>query len=231
MRRWLMASAAVVAIAAAGPAHADVPSNLEYVPEGGELQELNDSGVSGSFSLEYLDVDGNPVAETSDEVAQLRVRIGASGLEAGQTHAQHIHGLSDDEGNAIDSTVPPATAADDDPDGDDSLLEIGEGAPFYGPVILPLQPFPALADGETSFQFEQTFDLSDDTIFAGDFTAEDLAPLHDRVIVLHGLTVGGQYNPSLPVAAAEIAVPTPTAGVMGLVLLGGMGLMRRRRRA
>lgn len=211
-----------------------------------DLMSLNNSGVSGTAFLELLNDDmGKP--------SSLKVRIEATGLEPGQLHPQHIHGRFSDSGAAINSVVPPASA-DDDGDG---FVEVLEGAPFYGPVILPLssppaesaseQVFPTAPDGTISFV--ETYDLSNDSLFFNpltgtDFTSEALFPLPFREIVLHGATVpggvsenlpNGGYLATLPVAAGEIEavpeeIPEPPV-TLGLLGLGGLALIRRRLRA
>lgn len=138
-----------------------------------QLNSLNGSGVSGMATLTLM---GD----------QLKVHIMASGLEEGQLHPQHIHGFMKSNKNAI---CPPMSA---DTDGD-GLIELTEGAPFYGPVLLPLMPFPMAPDG--TINYTQTFDISQNP---------DLLPLQNDVIVLHGMTVDGQYIATLPVACGEI---------------------------
>lgn len=143
------------------------------------LMELNGSGVQGTADIT---LDGE----------ELTVRIQVSGLEAGKTHAQHIHGFAEPSNRTC-----PTSAADVDGDG---LVSVGEGVPFYGPVRLPLTPFPAVTDGAVDYQ--QTFT---------DSALDDLRPLNtlqNRAIVLHGLTVGDSYIGSLPVACGQIA-PAP----------------------
>ncbi|MEW5855866.1 MAG: PEP-CTERM sorting domain-containing protein [Cyanobacteriota bacterium] len=215
-----------------------------------DLKPLNNSGVSGTALLELLE-DKN----------LLKVTINATGLEPNMLHPQHIHGRfadsgSDFNGEAIDSVTPPPSA---DTDGD-GFIEVGEGLPFYGPIILPLSSPPAESPSGQSFptapngtiSFTQTYDLSKDSLFfdpiAGiDFTSEDLFPLVNREIVLHGMTVpagvgegtggavngSGGYIATLPVAAGEIqavpeSVPEPAA-TLGLLSLGGLAFLRRRR--
>ncbi len=142
-----------------------------------DLDPLNNSGVSGKATLT---LEGN----------HLTVEIYAKGLEANRIHAQHIHGLEDNS----NATCPTLTA-DTNQNG---IVEIGEGLPYYGPVLLPLEPFSEAPDG--MIKYEQTFILGEDEVIA----YEDLKPLPHRVIVLHGLTVGGEYVGSLPVACGEI---------------------------
>ncbi|MBC5772612.1 hypothetical protein H8S95_00925 [Pontibacter sp. KCTC 32443] len=137
------------------------------------IMSLNDSGVNGTATLT---LEGN----------QLTVHIMATGLEPGMVHPQHMHGFTDDNRNAV---CPPMSA---DTDGD-GLVELGEGVPFYGPVLLDLAPFPTAPDG--SVNYTQTF-----TVSAG------ILPLQNNVIVLHGMTVDGEYWPTLPVACGAIKV-------------------------
>lgn len=178
------------------------------------LQSLNNSGVSG----EVL------VSVTGD---QLRVQVNATGLEANQTHPMHIHGLVDAAGTPLDSSVP-TIAADSDNDG---FVELLEGAPDYGPLLLPLEPFSTTPDG--SLAFDQTFTLT------GLTTASHLFPLDFREVVLNGDSVtasdgvgtGGEVNgivgfkSTLPVAAAELQpVAADTAvGEQGVAMAGGSG--------
>ena len=138
-----------------------------------DIMSLNNSGVTGTATLTL-------------EGDMLTVHIMATGLEPGMVHPQHIHGFTENNNNA---TCPPMSA---DMDGD-GLVELGEGVPFYGPVLLPLDPFPTAPDG--SVDYTRTFDISDNVA---------LLPLQNDVIVLHGMTVDGEYIATLPVACAEI---------------------------
>ena len=79
--------------------------------------ELNDSGIAGRVT----------VLEKGDH---LRVNLNATGLEPGRLHMQHIHGF----GAGGDATCPDMLL-DANMDG---VLDIGEGAPAYGPVAVTL---------------------------------------------------------------------------------------------
>lgn len=150
-----------------------------------DLDMLNGSGVSGTAELTLI---GD----------QLTVKIYATGLEQGMPHPQHIHGFKENNKNA---KCPPSSA-DDDGDG---FVELGEGLPFYGPVLLPLTPFPTAPDG--TIEFMQTYTV-DESIF--------ITPLQNNAIVLHGMTaeltqeVNGEivvvndYIATLPVACGQI---------------------------
>ena len=136
------------------------------------LDSLNDSGVAGVVQL------------TIEDAKYLTVEIEATGLEPSLVHPQHIHGFDKPRTN---SSCPGPEA---DADGDGIVCE---GAPFYGPVILPLMPFNLVSgDGELSYWASFTI------------RPEELQPLHKRTIVLHGMTVDGVYVPSVPVACGQI---------------------------
>jgi Cu/Zn superoxide dismutase len=137
------------------------------------LSPLNNSGVTGTATLS---LNGN----------MLTVTIEASGLEPNKEHAQHIHGFMENNRKATCPTI----AADTNGDG---LVDLGEGAPFYGPVLLNLAPTPT-ADANGNIYFTQTFTIS-----------PTLLPLQNRAIVLHGMTVMGDYWPLLPVACGMIS--------------------------
>lgn len=139
-----------------------------------DLDELNGSGVNG-------------VAELLFEGGMLTVTLEASGLEQGKVHPQHIHGDPDRPSNAS----CPDISADTDGDG---LISVGEGLPFYGPVLLALTPFSTTPEG--TLDYMQSFDDLENV--------EPVDALQNRVIVVHGLTVDGAYVPSLPIACGQI---------------------------
>ncbi|MGB7841408.1 MAG: hypothetical protein WBL21_01360 [Salinimicrobium sp.] len=144
------------------------------------LYPTNQSGVVG---FAYFRLDGNTLEAT----------VMALGLEPGE-HLQHIHGFADDS----ESTCPPANAA-----GADGLIDLAEGAPFYGPIILPLTDengdMPeAAANGWMTYT--NTFMLGT----GGLPTVSDLGPLENRAVVLHGMTVDNQFVATLPVSCGKV---------------------------
>ena len=187
---------------------------------------LNDSGVTGTATLDH------------DEDAQtLQVSFDVSGLEPNQVHVAHIHGAFDENGNPRNSVAPTIA---DDADGD-GFIELGEGVPSYGPIIIPLGDIGAADDGTS--MFSMMFDLTQMATFGEGFGIEDLLPLTLREIVIHGLTVppgpgagtDGEVNGEngyltvLPVAAGQItavgAIPEPGTWMtmlLGFFALGGM---------
>lgn len=146
-----------------------------------DLDALNDSGVEGKATL-ILRGD------------HLRVVIRAKGLTPNKLHPQHIHGLAGDT-NAV---CPPPRAADDLPglpeeaDDPDEFISLEEGAPFYGPVLLSLEPFP-VANRAGVVTYSMSFEVDG-----------DLLDLSDEAIVLHGQFLDDGYAVTLPVACGEI---------------------------
>lgn len=139
-----------------------------------EMVQLNSSGVYAEIELKLI--KGNT----------LKVEIEATGLESGKPHPQHIHGHD----NPVTDATCPGLDADTDGDG---IITVGEGVPAYGPIILPLVPFD-LVDASGNLEYEATFTINPGA----------LQPLHKRAIVMHGMTVNGQYIPSLPIACGTL---------------------------
>jgi len=139
-----------------------------------EMVQLNSSGV-------YADVDVKLINGKT-----LVVEIEASGLEPGKPHPQHIHGFNKPVAR---STCP---TAENDTDGD-GIITVAEGAAAFGPILLPLVPFD-LVDDAGQLDYQASF-----TINPG-----NLQPLGKRTVVLHGLTVNGEYIPSLPIACGQL---------------------------
>lgn len=164
----------------------------------GTLTPLNDSGISGSFTIEQRGQ------------GQITVNIQATGLEASNgPHVAHIHGK---QGNQ-NATCP--TMAQDRADDNDGFIEVAEGRNTYGPIIVPLGDVDPDNDGVVNYSM--TFKLNKDSTFADGKDKDDLLPLELREIVIHGLTLqdgdganGGEadgtagYKVILPVACGEI---------------------------
>ena len=187
----VLAAASLATAASAAPA----------VAHGGDGDDLGASAAKGKGAqVQVVDLDalnGSGVAGRAVLVLrgdELRVNITARGLEAGALHPQHIHGLMGSE----EAVCPPPSAADDlaglpeEADDPDEFISLEEGAPFYGPILLPLTPFPtANKAGVTTYS--QSFEVDG-----------DLLDLSDEVIVLHGMTIDGTYVATLPVACGNI---------------------------
>lgn len=155
------------------------------------LTALNNSGVSGEATVT---VEGD----------QFTVSVDAQGPEAGNVHAQHIHGF------ASDASSCPTAEADTSGDG---RISVGEGAPAYGGILVPLdgsldeaeglgdlETFPT-GDGSYSYNMSITtgnLAVNDDKSF------DDLT-LDSHAIVVHGKTVEGEYKATRPIACGTLS--------------------------
>jgi hypothetical protein len=138
---------------------------------------LNPLNNSGVSGTAMLTLEGK----------MLTVEINATGLEANKLHPQHIHGFIDNNRNSICPTMSFDTNGD-------GILTLAETVPAYGPVLLELAPLPT-ANAQGEIHYMHTFEIN-----------PSLLPLQNRAIVLHGLTVNGQYIASLPVACGQVMV-------------------------
>jgi len=141
-----------------------------------EFVALNNSGVIAEAEIEIIGRN------------RIEVNIEASGLEAGKIHPQHIHGHND----AFQNSSCPGLVANVN---DDKIISVGEGLPFYGPIVLPLTPFNTV-ESDGTLDYKQVFEVDYDFF----------ETLENRTIILHGGTVDGEYVPSLPVACGEIVL-------------------------
>lgn len=181
---------------------ADTETDGEAQSFEADLQSLNDSGVTGTATVE---LSGNSVTVT----------IETSGYTGENPHAQHFHIGGNNE-------CPGEDAA-----GDDDLITTAEGAPAYGEVrvslttdgdvsadsALAVERFPT-PDADGTITYERTFDLPDGV------TADDIS---QAVVVQHGLaSLGGDeaaydgdqessLDPSLPLEATIPAACGPLA--------------------
>ncbi len=199
---WLGAAMALPSLLLAAPVSGQRASEPERANSfSGRLTPLNNSGVTGTFTIEQKGQ------------GQIRVHIQATGLEVTtQPHVGHIHGL---EGNR--DAMCPTIAVDAPANGGDGdgFIELAEGLTTYGPIIVPLGDVDPNNDGVVNYSM--TFNLNKSGTFNADKDKNDLLPLDLREIVLHGMTVPavgegtpGEVNGTagykvvLPVACGEI---------------------------
>ncbi|MGD8495088.1 MAG: hypothetical protein PVF05_02790 [Gemmatimonadales bacterium] len=185
-----------------------------HIPGGGNgtavyqarLRPLNASAEYG-----IAPVSGTAtITERGDEIT---VRVNARGLAPNTVHLQHIHGAGS----------CPTAAQDVNGDG---FVSVGEGAPVYGPIVVPLDddladlgmqvggfPAPANRGGAEAYVASDSKSALDAAVSAAFGTNLDLASRH---IVVHGVapetglpetvgSIGGfPAELTLPVACGEI---------------------------
>lgn len=130
---------------------------------------------------------------------QLTARVDAKGLFAGIPHAQHIHGFTD--GTDAVCPRPPADRQDDG----DRLIDVVEGLPAYGAILVPL-------DSELVPVTQQSYPVAEGRLGIIDYEATaSVAELEEaigtelalerRVVVLHGI----DPDASLPASVQSLA--------------------------
>ena len=199
----LLASAALTPLltARAEAAVQNYTSTLLTLNSLGQIQAGNGGAVLPQGFIGST-VFSTATATVDTTALTLRVRVNATGVEPGVPHVAHIHGNLAGGPLAIGSgainSVLPTLAQDTDHDG---FIEVAEGAPSYGPVLLELPNFAPNASGVVNY--DMTFNLADPLTYAPvsrfepngphygitDLLGTDLASLDLRHIVIHGLTV------------------------------------------
>ena len=179
----------------------------------------------GRYSANLQPIPHNPAADGGSNVSgsakmfvkgrQLSVSIHASGLTPNLPHAMHIHGVLGDP-----NSCPPPSADVHNAYGvapPDGLIDLGEGAPFYGPIQVSFTTSGdtsagsglvlsrmAMADANGNLNYQRTFTIPK-------AVAKDLTQLH---IVVHGLDLNGDgtySNPAYTGAAALFEATLPVA--------------------
>lgn len=174
IRQMVNVSLGVALALAMAAGSAQAQGNHGTVVSHGMLVALNDSGVTGAVTI-------------LNKGDHLRVNLDIDGLESPRSHLQHIHGF----GDGAQATCPDMSLA-----GPDGVLSFSDGLPAYGPPVITLGNDP-VDDG--GLDYSRTFEATS----AGN-PISDLGDLNQYVVVVHGLTVDGEFVPSLPVACAVL---------------------------
>ncbi len=156
----------------------------------GVFEALNDSGVKATA---ILTVDRGGRGKEDD---LLTVRITAEGLDEG-VHLQHMHGFETGQ-----DAVTPNKRDDKDNDG---FIELLEGLPDYGGILLNLDDedgqFPFTMSKDGSFEFKQTYHLQGNDephdAHAGD-AVTTFRNLDLNHLVIHGMKVPGGAGRGTP---------------------------------
>lgn len=154
-----------------------------------KTRESADQGESYRFTLAGL--NGSGVSGQGSLVFEedgVTVSVQASGLKPGQTHEMHVHGI---EGK--DAICPTDT------DGD-GMVGHEEAERASGGHVLNLEPYQT-ADESGNITFERTYAEG----------ADDLPPTENRVLMVHGVTMNGEFMAEMPAACGEIRPAGSTA--------------------
>lgn len=162
----------------------------------GGFTPLNGSGVE---AFAFVTVDYGKKGKDDD---LLTVRIQAEGLDEG-VHLQHMHGFETGQ-----DAVTPNKRDDKD---DDGFVELLEGLPDYGGILLNLDDedggFPVTSGRNGSFVFEQTYHLQGDDepheAHAGD-SVTTFRNLDLNHLVIHGMKVPGGAGKGTPGEVGDI---------------------------
>jgi Cu/Zn superoxide dismutase len=163
------------------------------------------------YSATFKGINGSGVSGKGSltfDGDELKANIQASGLEANQFHGMHIHGI---EGQ--DLKCPSDS-------NNSGYMSHDEVHMAFGGHAFDFTPYPtADANGNISFDRSYTENL------------DKLAPLDEKVIVIHGATVDGQYDGDVAVGCAEIEPANtltsslPGSGGVGTILLFGAAIL------
>ena len=158
-----------------------------------DLNAINGSGVEG---YAFITVERHGPGSADDVI---NVRMVAENLQAG-LHIKHIHGFEGTPEEGKEAVTP--TVAQHDTDGD-GFVELAEGAPAYGPILLNLTPFDDFLSDNSTIVYNQSFHLP-----SGDKTHDDAAHSGDGIksfnnldlnhFVIHGLRVDPSVGAGTP---------------------------------
>ena len=197
-------------------------------------------GMSGTASLRVqINAAGLPDLTGIDGATHVAHIHGQFAANAGLPPVQQVNGpfFSGEGGNAVDSRTPSLARDDANNNG---YLNFFEGLPAYGPVVLNLSDIqvppapdgvPPLVQGLNVVQADNgigildafpnngtTFDL--DTTYTFDLSNQDarrqynnLTPLEQREIVLHGLVVPKEISDALDQIVLDNNLPMGILGV------------------
>ena len=165
-----------------------------------DLDSLNDSGVSGTATLTLEQIPG--------QGQSLTVELFVEGVEPDQLHPQHIHGFKNASRNAVcptEDSQDQIAGLPEQAEFPDELISVEEGLDDYGPILLPLTPFPVPEDNST-YHFKQAYSNNELQVLQPIRTT-----LTNRHTVIHGAFVSSDdptteqvYIATLPVACGQI---------------------------
>jgi len=187
----LLTAAGLLALTGCDNSGSNEPEATTYTAD---LTALNNSGVNGQ-------------AEVTVQGGEITVTIDAEGTEAEQVHPQHIHGSTDGSRSTC-----PTIEADSDGNG---RISVSEGGAAYGSILVPLDGSLDTAEGLGDLETFPMGGTEGNYMYTRSIATTDLAVNEDRgfealnlsghAIVMHGITVDGEYTASLPVACGALS--------------------------
>lgn len=218
---------------AAGAAAASLALVGLLVPPAGAGHDRNPSAEVRTYVYDLGEVANNDPGATGEvrltalPNGKIQVKVSATGLAPNLPHAQHLHGIFEEENGEFVQGICPGIGRDVDSNG---LVDTVEGQPDYGAVrvslttegptdagsALAVDRFP-VADENGVLEYNRTFTPE------GDLAESIFAELGDLEIVVHGVDVNGSGGYDFESGTSPLSGALPLEATLPSVCGGPRG--------